>query len=266
VVAGVVDPNPAVSGEGFRMLREAGLDVTAGFMAEESVALIEPFKTWVTLGRPFVTLKMAASLDGKVAAPDGTSRWITGEPARLQVHEIRSTVDAILVGSGTVLADDPQLTVRLPDFHANQPRRVVFDSSGRTPATARVFDGTAPAVVVTTSGAPGPARSAWEEAGAEVIEVPSGEGGVDVRAALRELAALGISHVLAEGGPALAAGLMAEGLVDHLILYLAPIVIGGDAPGLFAGGAKTLTEAWNLEIVEVSRIGDDLRIDARRSD
>lgn len=262
VVVATRDPNPAVDGRGLRRLREAGIDVRTGVRRSAARALVEPFATWVTTGRPFVTLKLAASLDGKVAAADGTSRWISGEAARAEVHELRRRVDAVLVGSGTIEADDPALTARPPGRGSTQPTRVVADASGRTSPDAAIFDGAAPAFVLTTGTVAAHRRAAWEHAGADVIAVADADGGVDLDAGLRALGERGICHVLCEGGPRLAAALLADGLIDRLRLYLAPIVIGGDAPGLFATGVKTLTEAHGLRVERTSPVGDDLRIDA----
>lgn len=252
VVAAVQDPCPDVDGRGFAALREAGIEVEVGALGAEAAELIAPFAKWIVTGRPYVTLKLAASLDGKVAAPDGTSRWITGEQARAEVHDLRRRADAIVVGTGTALTDDPALTHRT-GADGDQPRRVVFDSKGRTPASARLM----PALVVTADDTDVTIE------GAEVARVPRAEGGIDVRAALELLGDKGDCHVLVEGGPTLASSLLEAGEVDRLILYLAPIVIGGDAPGLFTAGAKTLAEAHGLEITGACRVGADLRIDAR---
>ena len=256
VVAAMRDPCPDVDGRGFAMLREAGIDVEVGLLEDEARELVEPFTTWIATGEPFVTLKLAASLDGKVAAPDGTSRWITGEQARAEVHDLRRRADAVVVGSGTVVADDPALTFRTPGLEGDQPLRVVFDASGRTPPDAKIFDGAAPALIVTTDDrdATGPV---------DVVRVARSEDGVDVRAALRALGERDLCHVLVEAGPTLAGSFIATGSVDRLILYLAPKIIGGDAPGLFAHGVKTLTDAWQMQIEGVRRVGDDIRIDAR---
>lgn len=257
VVAAITDPCPDIDGRGFARLRDAGIEVETGVLADVAASLIAPFAKWTSTNRPFVTLKLAASLDGKVAAPDGTSQWITGEEARAQVHDFRRRVDAVLVGSGTAFSDDPALTFRTPGLEGEQPLRVVLDSSGRTPATSQVFDGTVPALVITTEDAKLPNYNA------EVVRVPRAEGGVDIDAALDALGDRGLCHVLVEAGPTLAGSLIERGAVDRLILYLAPKIIGGDAPGLFATGAKTLTDAWQMEITDVTRVGDDLRIDAR---
>jgi diaminohydroxyphosphoribosylaminopyrimidine deaminase / 5-amino-6-(5-phosphoribosylamino)uracil reductase len=264
VVSATTDPNPKVDGKGHAMLRAAGVSVETGLLADEADALIAPFATWIATGRPFVTLKVAASLDGKVAAADGTSRWITGEQARAEVHDLRRRVDAVLVGSGTVVADDPALTFRTPGLEGDQPLRVVLDASGRAPETAQIFDGAADALVITTDDVPDARVNAWLTAGADVSRVASADGGVDIAAALDVLGERGICHVLVEPGPMLAASFVERDLVDRFLVYLAPKLIGGDAPGLLASGAKTIAEAWALEITDTVRVGDDLRIEAVR--
>ena len=263
VVVGTTDPNPKVNGQGIAKLRAAGIEVTENVESEACLALIEPFSKWVDSGTPFVTLKMAASLDGKTAAPDGTSMWITGEAARAEVHELRRRADAVIVGSMTVLRDDPLLTCRLEGIDVTQPLRVIIDGSGRSPEMSRVFNDDAATVVITNEDLAAAHVERWRAAGAEVARVPAGESGVDVRAALGALGERGICHALVEGGPTIAASFIASGLVDRFVLYLAPMLIGGDAPGLLNDGVKTLTDAWGLQIEDVRSVGDDLRIDAR---
>ncbi len=265
VVASIVDPCPDVDGRGLALLREAGIDVVTGPGQAEAAALIEPFAKWTTTTIPFVTLKLAASLDGKVAAPDGTSRWITGPEARAEVHELRRRVDAVLVGSMTVVRDDPLLTYRT-DTPGSQPLRVVVDGSGRTPAEARVFNDDAQTLVITSEDLDQSSVDAWVSAGAEVAQVSAGESGVDVRSVLGVLGERGMCHVLVEGGPTIASSLVERELVDRFVLYLAPKLIGGEAPGLFNDGVKTLSDAWHLRIDRVTRVGDDIRIDARRAE
>jgi diaminohydroxyphosphoribosylaminopyrimidine deaminase / 5-amino-6-(5-phosphoribosylamino)uracil reductase len=255
VVSAVVDPNPKVDGAGHALLQRAGVQLETGLLAGEAAALIEPFTTWIATGRPFVTLKLAASLDGKVAAQDGTARWISGEESRREVHELRRRVDAVMVGSGTVVADDPSLTFRLEGAEGDQPLRVVLDSAGRTPSDAKVRDGAAPTLFF-SSGAMD---------GTDVCVVDAADGGVDLAAVLDELGRREVCHLLLEGGPTLAASFLEQGLVDRLRLYLAPIVIGGDAPGLFANGVKTLDDAWHLRITDVRRVGDDICVEAVRA-
>jgi diaminohydroxyphosphoribosylaminopyrimidine deaminase/5-amino-6-(5-phosphoribosylamino)uracil reductase len=259
VVASMQDPNPECDGRGFAMVRDAGIDVQIGEGEAEARGLIEAFAKWISTGLPFVTLKIAMSLDGKVAAPDGTSQWITSEKARAEVHELRRRVDAVLIGAGTVEIDDPQLTFRTPGLEGTQPLRVVVDSSGRTRPTARIFNGDAPALVLSTDDAGDP----WTPSGIDVARLPASEGGVDLKAALEELGGRGLCHVLVEAGPTLAGSFAAARLVDRFIFYVAPKLIGGDAPGAFAAGVKTLTDAWELEIESVRTVGTDIRIDAR---
>ena len=266
VVAAVRDPDPRVRGRGFRLLRDAGIDVRTGVGRGRASDLIEPFNVRVSTGRPLVTMKVAASLDGRTAAPDGTSRWITGDRSREQVHAMRARADAVLVGSGTVAADDPALTCRLPGFSGRQPLRVVVDSSGRTSPGAAVLDGAAPALVCTTSEVSDEIRARWAAAGADVVELPATESGVELGAVLDELGRRGICHVLAEAGPNLAASLVAGGFAERIVVYLAAKLIGGEAPGLLAAGVKTISDAWPLRIERVTRVGGDIRVDARLGD
>jgi diaminohydroxyphosphoribosylaminopyrimidine deaminase/5-amino-6-(5-phosphoribosylamino)uracil reductase len=263
VVAAMADPDPRVDGAGLARLRAAGVEVVTGIGAEAAATQNAAYLTHRRLGRPRVTLKAAASLDGKVAAPDGTSQWITGPDARADGHRLRAEADAVLVGAGTALADDPRLTVRLPGHAGRQPLRVVADASGRVGTGGHLFDGEAPTLVATTPAAPGTAVDAWKAAGAEVLicnQAP--DGGVDVEDLLRALAARGVLELLVEGGPRLQASLWAAGLADRLVWYLAPLAIGGaGAPGLLGGaGAATLADARRLRVASVDRLGDDLRV------
>jgi diaminohydroxyphosphoribosylaminopyrimidine deaminase/5-amino-6-(5-phosphoribosylamino)uracil reductase len=264
VVAAMADPDPRVDGAGLARLRAAGVEVVTGVGAEAAADQNAAYLTHRRLGRPRVTLKAAASLDGKVAAPDGTSQWITGPPARADGHRLRAEADAVLVGAGTALADDPRLTVRLPGHGGRQPLRVLADATGRVGPGGHLFDGEAPTLVATTPAAPPTAVDAWKAAGAEVLscrEDPGGRG-VDLHDLLRGLAARGVLELLVEGGPRLQASLWAAGLADRLVWYLAPLAIGGaGAPGLLGGaGAATLADARRLRLASVDRLGDDLRV------
>src|SRR5215218_7879340 len=199
VVAAMADPDPRVDGAGLARLRTAGVEVTVGVGADAAAEQNAAYLTHRRLGRPRVTLKAAASLDGKVAAPDGTSQWITGPDARADGHRLRAEADAVLVGAGTALADDPRLTVRLPGHGGRQPLRVVADAAGRLAPAGHLFDGEAPTLVATTPAAPAAAVDAWKAAGAEVLicnRAP--DGGVDVEDLLRALAARGVLELLVE--------------------------------------------------------------------
>jgi diaminohydroxyphosphoribosylaminopyrimidine deaminase/5-amino-6-(5-phosphoribosylamino)uracil reductase len=270
VVAGVGDPNPAVDGRGFAMLREAGLQVAEGVLVAECEELIAGFAQHVRTGLPFVVLKMAASLDGKVAARDGSSRWITGEAAREDVHRLRAASGAIVVGAGTAAVDDPSLTVRLSGYRGRPPLRVLLDATGRTPATGSLFEPTAPTLVATTGGSPWEARRAWEEAGAEVlvIDEPATDGRVPLRPLMEALGKREIQQVLIEGGPTVASAAIEEGVVDRLVLYLAPKLIGGrDAPGIFGSeGVATIADARPVRILRIDHVGDDLKVQAEVGD
>jgi diaminohydroxyphosphoribosylaminopyrimidine deaminase/5-amino-6-(5-phosphoribosylamino)uracil reductase len=264
VVAAVRDPNPVVDGGGFRILRDAGVGVDDGVLAGVATRLIEGFAKHVTTGLPFVTLKMAASLDGKVAARDGTSRWITGPEAREDVHRLRASSGAIMVGAGTVLADDPSLTVRLDGFRGRPPLRVAVDASGRVPGTAALFDGKAPTLIATVPSLDESVRRGWETAGAEVLTVDrtDDERGVSLPLLIELLGKRDVQNVLIEGGPTVAWSAVEGGIVGRLVLYLAPKLIGGvGAPGIMGGGGvDSIADAVPVEIVEVTRLGSDLKV------
>jgi len=266
VVYAVDDPDPVAAG-GADRLRAAGVDVEAGVLAEEAArGALEPWLRAVRDHRPYVTWKLAATLDGRVAAADGSSRWITGEAARADVHRLRATVDAVAVGVGTVLADDPVLTVRAPDGTpaARQPLRVVLDARGRTPRTARVLDGTARTLVVLGPAAPDPTGATDAAGRVEVLRVPPAPGGgLDLAAVLRDLHDRGVRHLLLEGGPTLAGSFVRSGLVDRVVAYLAPALLGAGPAALGPAGIGTIGEALRLEPDDVTTFGPDVRITAR---
>jgi diaminohydroxyphosphoribosylaminopyrimidine deaminase/5-amino-6-(5-phosphoribosylamino)uracil reductase len=250
VVYAVDDPNPVAAG-GAVALRAAGIDVEAGVLGTDvATGPLEPWLHFIRAGRPFVTWKYAASLDGRVAAPDGSSRWVSGPEARADAHRLRAECDAVAVGIGTVLTDDPRLTVRDDDGApaARQPLRVVLDTSGRTPHDAAVLDETAPTLVL--SGA----------------DLPVVDGRLDPHAVLGVLHDRGIVHVLLEGGPTVAMSFVQAELVDRVVGYIAPILIGGGGlPALGGEGAPSIDKAWPFRVDEVTRLGNDLRIVARAS-
>jgi diaminohydroxyphosphoribosylaminopyrimidine deaminase/5-amino-6-(5-phosphoribosylamino)uracil reductase len=264
VVVAATDPNPVVDGRGLRTLREAGVEVRGGVRADEAERLNEAFAKHIRTGMPFVTWKAAVSLDGKVAARDGSSRWITGEQARADAHRLRGSADAILVGAGTALADDPALTVRDPDYRGRPPIRVLVDARGRVDEGRVLFDDAAPTIVATTELAPRARRDAWRDAGAEVLVFePEGER-VSLVALLSDLGKRDVQSVLLEGGPSLAWSAVEGGLVDRLVMYLAPTLVGGEsAPGALGGaGFGPISEALPVRIRSIERFGEDVRLEA----
>ena len=263
VVAATGDPNPIVDGRGFTRLRAAGIGVIVGPLELESRRLNEAYERHVTTGLPFVTLKMAASLDGRIAARDGSSRWITGEAARADVQRLRANADAIVVGASTAIADDPSLTVRDPGYQGLPPLRVVVDATGRVPAELRLFDDEAQTLVATNDDVAPDRVDAWVAAGADVEFVerdPAGE--VSLPDLLARLGKRDAQGVLVEGGGSLAWGFVQAGCVDRLVLYLAPKLVGGaDAPGVLMGeGVASIGEALDVEIVSLERLGEDLKV------
>jgi len=266
VVVAATDPNPMVDGRGIRGLRDARIAVDVGLLGHEARRLNEAFEKHVTTGLPFVTLKMASSLDGKAAASDGSSRWITGEEARADVQRLRAGADAVVVGAGTAVADDPALTVRDPRYAgARQPLRVVVDSRGRVDATGDLFDGSAPTVVATTDRASEERIARWQEAGAEALILEADRsGGVAVGELAAALGKRGVQSVLVEGGPTLAWSFVRDDMIDKVVLYAAPVLVGGvGAPSvLMGGGFSPIGSARRLEVSSVGRVGEDLKVEA----
>jgi diaminohydroxyphosphoribosylaminopyrimidine deaminase/5-amino-6-(5-phosphoribosylamino)uracil reductase len=228
VAIGVLDPDPQVSGRGAARLAESGVEVSVGECGAQIEEQLAPYLKHRRTGRPWVVLKLAATCDGRTAAPDGSSRWITGPDARLDAHRLRARSDAVLVGAGTVRADDPELTARLDPPPARQPLRVVL---GRAPDGARV-------------------RPALELSG-------------DLGAVLDELGRRGVLQVLVEGGPRVAHDFHVQGMVDRYVIYLAPALAGGDDahPMMTGPGAPTIDRFWRGKLVAVDRLGDDLRLE-----
>jgi diaminohydroxyphosphoribosylaminopyrimidine deaminase / 5-amino-6-(5-phosphoribosylamino)uracil reductase len=265
VVVGMEDPDQRVAGSGIARLREEGIEVELGVEEQAARRLIRFYIKQRTTGLPWVTVKFGSSLDGRIATATGESRWITGEAARVESHHLRQQHDAILAGVNTVITDDPELTNRLPE-PARQPLRVVVDSTLRIQPAARVLAGqeTAKTVVVTTERAAKEAVTAIRATGAEVVIVAAGgqENRVDLAALLRLLGERGLLSVLVEGGGEINGALFDAGLVDGVVAFLAPLIIGGrEAPAAVAGkGVQSLADAPRLEHLEVTRIGDDLMI------
>jgi diaminohydroxyphosphoribosylaminopyrimidine deaminase/5-amino-6-(5-phosphoribosylamino)uracil reductase len=243
VVVGVRDPGP-VAGGGIETLQAAGVEVVVGVREAAAAHGLRYWLTAVRRGRPYVIWKYAATLDGRSAAADGTSRWITSAAARRDVHALRGTVDAIVAGVGTVLADDAALTVRAPGV-TRAPLRVVVDSRGRTPPGARVRDAAAPTWIATAD---------------EVGAAPDGR--VDLPKLLAALYARGVRGALLEGGPTLAGAFLAAGLLDEVVGYVAPKLLGAGPAALGPAGIASIGAAVDLELTDVTRVGDDLRLTA----
>jgi diaminohydroxyphosphoribosylaminopyrimidine deaminase/5-amino-6-(5-phosphoribosylamino)uracil reductase len=269
VIVAMTDPNPMVKGRGIAALRRVGITVTMGIAQEEAAQLNRAYLYWVTTGHPYVILKAGMTLDGKVATAKGESRWITGPRARQEAHRFRSQVDAVLVGVGTILHDDPTLTARLSDrllkLASRQPLRVVLDSRLRTPSTATVCtkQDRAKTLIVTTSRASRSRRRPFEQAGVEVVSLSSKNGRVSLPALMTMLGKRGIISVLIEGGSTINAAALHEKLVNHVVLYLAPILMGGqDAKAVIGDRSPNrLAQALPLRHVTVRRIGKDLVVE-----
>lgn len=270
VVCALRDPDPRVAGRGFQQLEAAGIQVDRlDSMAPESRALNIGFIKRMTTGRPWVRVKLATSMDGRTALASGESRWITGEAARRDVHRWRARASCLLTGSGTVIADDPRLDMRLTaadlglDRAPCQPRLAIADGRLRTPATARLFAHHERPLILTTD-AVGADADALVASGAEVVATtPDAAGHPDPRALLGELARRACNEVHVEAGPGLCGGLLAAGLVDELLLYMAPQILGHDARGAFAiPELRSMEERIHLHVQEVRNVGPDLRIRA----
>jgi diaminohydroxyphosphoribosylaminopyrimidine deaminase/5-amino-6-(5-phosphoribosylamino)uracil reductase len=281
VVFGAVDPNPLVNGGGAAVLLRAGITVRSGVMADATEALNRGFFQRMRIGRPFVHLKLGLSLDGRMALASGESRWITAEPARADVQRLRAHASAILTGIGTVLADDPALTLR-PPYDAARPcalARVVLDSRLRLPPTARLLQTPEPVLLFTRSE-DSDAAAALRAVGAQIFPIPAGatdicpssprrrgsrhRHGVDLNAVLAALAALEMNEVLVEAGPTLAGAFLAAGLADELTIYLAPKLLGHEGlPALVLPTVTAMAACPALTLIDTRRVGADLRITAR---
>lgn len=253
VVVGAIDPDPRVSGSGVDALRRAGVEVVTGVAADAVEAADPAYFHHRRIGLPLVTLKHAATLDGQIAAADGSSQWITGEAARTDAHRLRAEHDAVLVGAGTVRQDDPRLDVRLPGYEGPQPVPVVVAGSRPLPPDLRIWEREPIVLASEESVLPG------------LDVVHSGTAGVvDLEAGLRALADRGLLSILAEGGSRLAAGLWSRRLVDRGVHYMGAKIAGGTGRGAFDSVFATLADATDIHITDVRRLGDDLRIDWRR--
>ncbi|MGE5515852.1 MAG: bifunctional diaminohydroxyphosphoribosylaminopyrimidine deaminase/5-amino-6-(5-phosphoribosylamino)uracil reductase RibD [Bacteroidota bacterium] len=262
VVAAIEDSDPRVSGRGLELLRQAGIAVTLGVCADEARELNAGFFMKVRENRPLVTLKLASTLDGRIATHSGESKWITGEAARRAAHLLRAENDVIMVGSGTVLADDPELTCRIPGLEDRSPVRVVVDGRMRLPLTSRLVAGAneIPTWMLTLEGGDAERIEAYQDSGVDVIEVPeAADHTVDLGGALVALAESGVTRVLVEGGAHLAAGLLRDGLVDRLVWFRAARLIGGDGlPAMVGFGVDHLGQTPHFERIDIYPVADDV--------
>lgn len=269
VFVGMIDPHPSVSGEGIKKIQQAGIDVTTGILEKDCRTVNESFIKFTTARLPFVTLKTALSMDGKTATYCRDSKWISGKRSRKTVHRLRSHSDAVMVGIETVMADDPLLTVRLDGCKTRQPLRIVVDSRLRIPLESRMLGDNV--VIATVEG-----NSKTEKAGkliargVELIETPAKQNRVDLRALMQRLADRDIASILLEGGSELNSSALEAGLVDKVIIFYAPKIIGGaKAPGMVGGeGIKSVADAIGIERITLRRVDDDIMVQgyiARRS-
>jgi len=266
-VIAMQDPNPLVAGQGIKKLKKAGVDVTVGVMGEEAKKLNEVFIKYITTKRPFVIGKIAQSLDGKIALSTGESKWITSEPARVKVHELRGYCDAVMVGIGTVLADDPLLTCRLPGKRKNLTR-IIIDSTAKIPLDARMFkNGNGRIILATTDMADKKKIKALRSKKVNVIETNAKDGKVNLIQLFEILGNMEITSVLVEGGPCLLTSLIKESLIDKLVVFLAPIFLGGS--GLSSIGdlfIKELKKAPRFRFQSIEQVGNDLILEAYFAD
>jgi diaminohydroxyphosphoribosylaminopyrimidine deaminase/5-amino-6-(5-phosphoribosylamino)uracil reductase len=262
VVVAMTDPNPEVAGNGLARLRAAGIEVVEGVLADEAAKINEVFLKWITTGMPFGILKTAMTLDGKIAAYTGHSKWITGATAREYVHKLRDIYDGILVGVGTILADNPKLTTRLPEGGHN-PVRIIVDSMARTPLTATVVtDKQAPTIIAVGREAPVKRVEALRNLGVEVLVLEQNPQGVNLRQLFKALGERRITSIFVEGGATINASFLADNLIDKVYSFVAPKIIGGkSAPGPVGGnGVDRVDQAALLENITTQTIGTDILI------
>ncbi len=269
VVVAMQDPNPSVKGKGAAALRRAGLSITIGVACSEAEELNMAYCHWMKTGRPHVTLKAGMTLDGKLAAATGESRWITGERSRREVHQLRDDVDAVLIGLRTVLADDPSLTARtgprLEQLASKQPLRIVVDSRLRTPVKAQILaqQDKAKTIIATTAAASAARRSVLQKQGIEILTVPALQGRVSLPALLEQLGRRGIMSLLVEGGSEVNAAMLKAQLVDHIRLYVAPLLLGGQNAKGVIGGTSPARLAGAIEVrhMVTRSIGNDVVVE-----
>jgi diaminohydroxyphosphoribosylaminopyrimidine deaminase/5-amino-6-(5-phosphoribosylamino)uracil reductase len=262
----LIDPNPLVSGRGLKALEEAGIKTVVGQYEEKAREINEGYIKFITTGMPFVIAKFAMSLDGKIATQNGDSRWISGEESRNFVHYLRHIVDAIMVGANTVLADDPQLSARGCSGKGGktklQPLRVIVDGRGRTPPSARVFEEPGKTLVAVAKPLNAKKAEVFRKAGAEVVELKADKDVIDLKELLNILSRRQVTSVLVEGGSGLFGSLFDSGLVDKVLAFISPIIIGGDEAKSAVGGngVSRVTEAFRLSRVKIMEFGDDVLV------
>jgi diaminohydroxyphosphoribosylaminopyrimidine deaminase/5-amino-6-(5-phosphoribosylamino)uracil reductase len=262
VIAAMQDPNLHVSGQGLHQLREAGIEVATGLLEDQARALNPGFIKRMHTGRPWVRNKLAMSLDGRTAMASGESKWITSDAARRDVHRLRARSSAILTGVGTILADDPAMNVRLEGY-PRQPLRVIVDTHLSTPPTARILQQDGRTLIMTCSEDE-EAADVLKAAGAEIFTMPFCSDVVDMGAVLDTLGEMEVNEVLVETGATLNGSLLQAGLIDELLIYMAPKLLGDEARGLFRlSGLETMQDAIELEISDIRAVGSDWRIRAR---
>lgn len=261
VVAGMVDPNPLVSGRGLRRLSRAGIQARVGVLEEECRRLNEAFKKYITRRSPFVILKLAASLDGKIATSTGDSQWITETASRNYVHSLRNQVDAVLVGIGTVLADNPRLTCRLPG--GRNPWRVILDGRLRIPLKAHLLRQREPGKTIVVTGPRSPRKKieAIQDCGARVWKFPLRAGRISFAPVLKKLAQMGLLSVMIEGGATMASWALKEDIVDKILFFYAPKLIGGEGRGMIGGlGIRKMSQVRSIKNIEIKRFGTDFLV------
>ncbi len=260
VVVGMLDPNPAVSGKGVKRLREEGIEVKVGVLEKECVFLNRWFVVNQILKRPYVELKIASTLDGKIATHEGESKWITSKISREEVHRMRAKFDAVLVGIGTVIKDNPRLNVRL--VKGRNPKVVILDSTLKIPRDSEVLGGNREVIIVTGKKADPEKERILKNTGPRVITVESRDGLLDLKETIKKLHTIGIHSILVEGGERVFTSFLEEGLVDGITLFIAPKLLGGkDAKGFFSGKGRPLSKAIQVENLKVKKSGDDLMVE-----
>ena len=265
VHAAMIDPNPQVNGKGLKELEKAGIKTFVGEHTDDAAEIIESYVKFITTGRPFVTIKFAMSLDGKIATKSGDSKWISGDESRRYVHFIRYTSDAVMVGVNTVLTDDPQLTSRCNVYGGvtkKQPLRVIVDANGRTPVTAKVFNEPSGVLMALGEKISAGQKKAYTKLGAEILELPTKRGLVDLDKLLLALGRKQITSVLVEGGATLLGSLCDRNLVDKITVFIAPIIIGGEKARTAIGGKgiDKVVNSLRLELIKTKRSDGDMMI------